>query len=262
MGNVDLEMTLDECVEEVLGNLTGLELSYAPEQDRYRTITRQLNRALRANALEREWAYYASQEEIGVVAPGDQSLHLRASLRPRIMGDDAVRLVDDTGTPRVWAYFLPRDAIEKYPARRGLWVSVTRQSLKFSRPFQQHEAGLHIILPVMREPRMFRLPEQPEDPSEGYVTVPDSIRQQLLDFDYPDLVIARAAYFYAQTDPVMQPRAQTLENEYKNLFYALNERDDRNTDSPYLNDFAVPIQGTINDTSFWDLHHPHSDDRY
>ena len=49
---------------------------------------------------------------------------------------------------------------------------------------------------------------------------------------------------------------------FQNLFYALNERDDRNTDSPYLNDFAVPIQGTINDTSFWDLHHPHSDDRY
>lgn len=262
MGNPDIEMTLDDCVEEVLGMLTGLELTYQPEQDRYRAVVRQLNRALRANALEREWSYYASTEEVGVAKAGEQDVVLRGTVRPRIIGDDAVRLVDDTGSPRVWAYFLPRDAIEKYPARRGLWVASTKQSLHFSRPFHLHEAGLHIVVPVMREPRMFRLPDQPEDPDTPYVSVPAAIRNQLLDFDYPDAVLTRAAYFYAQSDPVMQPRAQTLEQEYKNIFYALNERDDRNTDSPFLNEFAVPIQGTINDTSYQDFRHPHADDRY
>ena len=262
MGNVDVEMTLDEAVAEVLGLLTGLELRYDPEQDRYRAITRHLNRALRANALEREWSCYASQEEIGVVVPGEQDVTIRGSVRPRIIGDDAVRLCDVNGRPLVWAYFLPRDAIHKYPARRGLWVSIVRQSLHFSRPFQEHERGLRIVVPVMREPKMFRLPEQPEDPELPLVEVPDEIRQQLLDFEFPDAVIAKAAYFYAQTDPVMQPRAQTLDQEYKNIFYALNERDDRNTDSPFLNEFAVPIQATVNDTSYQDYHHPHSDDRY
>ena len=262
MPNPDVAMSLDECVKEVLGILTGHELSYEPELDRYRVVTRQINRALRANALEREWSFYSSQEDIGLVQAGVQDVSIRASLRPRIIGDDSVRLVDDYGTPMVWAYFLPRDAIEKYPVRRGLWVSIVRQSLHFSRPFQSHEEGLHIRVPVMREPVMFRLPAQPEDPDLPLVDVPDAIRNQLLDFEFPDLVLMRAAYFYAQTDPVTQPRVQTLEAEWKNLYYALNERDDRNTDSPYLNEFSVPIQSGIEESSYQDLRHPHADDRY
>jgi hypothetical protein len=262
MSNPDIAMTLDESVKEVLGMLTGLDLTYEPEQDRYRAVTRQINRALRANALEREWSYYSSLEDIGTARVGEQDVAIRASIRPRIIGDDSVRLCDDNGSPRVWAYFLPRDAIEKYPARRGLWVSTTRQSLHFSRPFQSFEDGLHIQLPVMREPIMFRLPDQPENPDDPLVDVPDDIRNQLLDFEFPDVVLQRAAYFYAQTDPVMQPRAQTLEAEWKNTYYALNERDDRNTDSPFLNEFAVPIQSGINDTSYQDFRHPHADDRY
>lgn len=262
MPNPDVAMTLDQCVEEVLGMLTGLDLTYEPEQDRYRAVTRQINRALRANALEREWSYYSTTEEVGTARYGERDVILRATVRPRIIGDDSVRLCDANGMPRVWAYFLPRDAIEKYPSRRGLWVSVTRQSLHFSRPFMQHEDGLRIFVPVMREPKQFVLPPHPEDPDAPLTEVPAAIREQLLDFDYPDLVLARAAYFYAQTDPVMQPRVQTLENEWKQIFYALSERDDRNTDAPFQNEWAVPIQSGINDVSYQDYHHPHADDRY
>jgi hypothetical protein len=261
MGNPDVQMTLDDCVEEVLGSLTGLELRYEPELDRYRAVTRMINKALRANALEREWSYYSDIEDIGLAVEGIQDVAIRASVRPRIIGDDSVRLCNDAGLPMVWAYFLPRDAIEKYPTRRGLWVSMTRQSLHFSRPFHRVEHGLHIQLPVMREPRMFRLPEQPENDTDDLITVPLSVRNQLLDFEFPDAVLTRAAYYYAQTDPVMQPRAQTLEQEYKNVFYALNERDDRNTDSPFLNEFQVPIQGDIFATSDQDWHHPMADER-
>lgn len=261
MSNPDVALTLDDCVEEVLGQLTGLELRYDPNMDRYRAIVRQLNRALRANALEREWSYYASLEDIGLVYPGVQDVELRSTVRPRIIGDDSVRLCDETGRPIVWAYFLPRDAGEKYGARRGLWVSVTRQSLHFSRPFQQHEAGLHIQVPVMREPRLFRLPEAPEGDQGTIPAVPQEIRDQELDFDYPDLIVARAAYYYASTDPVMQPRAQTLKEEYTQLFYSLNERDDRNTDHPYMNDYNVPIQSDINGVGYWPSHQPHADER-
>ena len=144
---------------------------------------------------------------------------------------------------------------------RGLWVSVTRQSLHFSRPFQSHEQGLRIQVPVMREPKMFRLPEQPETDEGELVPVPTEIREQLLDFDYPDLIIARATYYVAASDPVMQPRAQTLKDEYTQLYYSLNERDDRNTDAPFLNEFNVPIEGDIFDTGFWPGHQPHADER-
>lgn len=260
--NPEVRLTLDDAIEEVLGLLTGMELRYDGRFDRYRSVTRQLNRALRSIALEREWAFYSDLEDVGVVHAGDQDVHLRAAVRPRIIGTDAVRLVDAAGRPVVWAYFMPRDSIENLPARKGLWVSITRQALHFSRPFRQHEDGLTIQLPVMREPKMFRLPEQPEGEDGDLVDVPASIRNQLVDFDYPDLVVAKAAYFYAQTDPIMQPRVQTLEEQYKDMFYALNERDERNTDSPFLNEWAVPIQSTLNGTSFQDMHHPHADDRY
>lgn len=270
MSNPDVAMTLDECVDEVLGLLTGLDLSYAPHLDRYRAVTRQINRALRANALEREWSYYSSLEDIGPAVAGVRDVALRATVRPRIIGDDAVRLVDSKGVPREWAYFLPRDAVEKYPARRGLWVSVTRQSLRFSRPFTRGEDGLRIQLPVMREPKMFRLPDLPPSNEgspglsfeEEVATVSESVRNQLLDFSYPDIVLLRAAYYIAQSDPVMQPRAQTLEEQMKELFYALNERDDRNTDSPYQNEWLLPIQGNINGSTNQDYLHPHADERY
>lgn len=260
--NPELTMTLDECVDEVLGLLTGLDLTYDPNHDRYRAVARQLNRALRFNALEQEWSCYATTENLGRAFAGQRAVQLRSTIRPRVLGDDAVTLCTPGGTPVVWAFFLPRDAISKYPVRQGLWVSVTGQQLIFSRPISGAEAGLEILLPVMREPRMFRLPPHPKDPEEELVEVPVEVREQKLDFFYPDLVIARAAYLYAQTDPVMQPRAQTLEEQYKDLFYALNERDTRNTDSPFMNEWQVPIQATLNGDTYQDFHHPHADERY
>src|SRR5690606_24241780 len=121
----------------------------------------------------------------------------------------------------------------------------TRQTLHFSRPFQSHEDGLRVQLPVMREPKMFRLPAHPETAEEEEQEVPEAVRNQLLDFDYPDLVLLRAAYYMAQSDPLMQPRVQTLEEQYKELFYALNERDDRNTDHPFQNEWLLPVQSDI-----------------
>jgi len=78
-----------------------------------------------------------------------------------------------------------------------------------------------------------------------------------VDFAYPDLIIAKAAYFYAQSDPVMQPRVPTLENDYKTLMYQLIERDTNHTDTPYVNEFILPLEnGLINqDVSH---HHPHA----
>lgn len=249
--NPEVVLSLDEAVEEVLSTLTGLELTYAPELDRYRAITRQLNRALRATALDNEWSCYSSVLAIGSAAYGEQELLLPTLQRPRVINDDAVRLVDVKGKPYVWAYFLPRDALHKYANRAGLWCSVTNRTVLFSRPFNWNENGLEVQLPVMREPKVFRLPEIGEE-------VADSIRNQPLDFPYPDLVVARAAFMYAQTDPVMQPRAQTLEDQYKTLMYQLIERDTSHTETPHMNEFRLPVQnGLVPD---YDPHlHPHSD---
>ena len=241
MINPDIALTLDEAVAEVLGLLTGLNLQYKPEEDRYYSVTRQINHAQRAIATELEWSYYTSTENIGEVVPGVKTVELRATIRPRIINDDSVKLCDANDRPIVWAYFLPRDAIDKTPDRSQLWVASTRTTLEFSRPFRSNEAGLFIHVPVMREPRMFKLPLQ----SNGTVPVPMEVREQQIDFAWPDLVIAKAAYFYAQSDPLMQPRVQTLEANYTNLFYALKERDERNTDSPFLNPYTVPIEGNI-----------------
>lgn len=260
--NPDLQMTLDDCVDDVLGMLTGLDLSYQPTTDRYRAVVRALNKALRQTALEKEWSYYASTEELGEAVAGQQEVGMRSTVRPRIIGDDSVRLVDDDGTTLVWAPFLPRDAIDKYIGRRGLWAAAMPQSLRFSRPFGTHEDGLRIHVPVMREPQLFVLPPHPENDVDPLPVVPATVRNQLLDFPYPDAVLARAAFYYAQTDPVMQPRVQTLEAEYKNIFYALNERDERHTDSTYLNEFSVPIQSDVSGTSYQDTLHPHADERY
>lgn len=259
--NPELLLTLDDSVEEVLGILTGLDLVYDPSYDRYRAITRQLNRALRANALEHEWSYYHDVQSIGEATYGTREMFLDATVRPRIINDDSVRFVDDDGVPRAWAYFLPRDALHKYNGRRGLWCSVTRDRLDFSRGFNSLEAGLQIQVPVMREPTQFRLPAFPEDPDLPLTAVPAEVRNQPLDFQYPDVIVARAAWGYAMTDPVMQPRAQTLESMYKDLMYQAIERDDRNTDTPYQNEFILDIQNGIAPESrtMPDVHaHPHA----
>lgn len=238
MTNPEVTMTLDEAVAEVLGQLTGLDLTYDPEMDRYRAITRQLNRALRATALENEWSYYASTVELGTAVKGQRTVRLTASQRARIINDDAVRLVDDEGLVMAWAYILPRDALHKYRDLNGLWCAITGQVLEFSRPFTDADDGLAIMMSVMREPVMFRLPEVGEE-------VPDSIRNQEVDFAWPDLVVGRAAYFYAQTDPVMQPRVPTLEDNYKTLMYQLIERDVRHTDTPYINEYILPLENGL-----------------
>lgn len=261
MVNANVQLTLDDSVAEVLSVLTGLDLTYDPRLDRYAAVTRAINRALRANALEREWSYYADVEEVGQAHVGESEVALRSSIRPRIINDDAVQFWAED-RPVLWAHFLPRDALSKYAARTELRAAVTRSTLMFSRPFYQGEDGLTIKVPVMREPRMFKLPDQPEDPTLPLVPVPMALRQQLLDFDYPDVVIMRAAYFVAQSDPVMQPRAQTLEAQYKDLMYQLIERDERFTDSPVQNEWILPIVSDLNGFGNPRSHgHPHSDER-
>jgi hypothetical protein len=258
--NPELTFSLDDAVGDVLTTLTGLSLTYEPELDRYITVTRQLNRALRSNALEHEWSYYSSTMSAGTSVEGDTEIWLPADLRPRVTGDDAVRLVDEHGHVARWAFVLPRDALSKYWARSGLWCAVTRNAVTFSRPLWNSEADLDIQVPVMREPVMFRLPEQPEDPNLPSVPVDQEIRDQPIDFAYPDVITLRAAFYVAQTDPVMQPRVQTLEAQYKDLMYQIIERDDRMTDSPYLNGFTVPIQNSVVPQGFYHPH-PHADER-
>lgn len=254
--NRDVAYTLDEAVAEVLTITTGLALQYNPDSERYIVITRLLNRAMRQVALEHEWSYYSSTENVGVTSAGMQTVELTNKVRPRIVNDDAVRLAKK-GAPVVWAYILPRDAIHKYRYRRGLWCEVTRSTLAFSRPLHRGEAGLDILVPVMREPKQFELP----DPGEE---IPDRIRKQQIDFDFPDLVIARAVFLFAQSDPVLQPRVQTLEAEYKDQMYQLIDRDKRHTDSPYQNEFMVPMLGDMTTGGYSPMSHghPHADERW
>lgn len=257
MANRDVAMSLEEAVGEVLTILTGLDLEYDPGMERFHSISRCLNKAMRSTALDHEWSYFSSTENIGRTRAGMRDVELNPRQRMRIINDDAIRLNDRDGVTRQWCYLLPRDALHKYLGREGIWAAVTRSTITFSRPFLKLEEGLDIVVPVMREPRMFEIPRSGE-------AVDDRVLRQTVDFDYPDLVIARAAYIYAQTDPVMQPRVQTLEQEYKTIMYALVERDDRHTDSAYLNDFTVPIQNSIRGSS-WNTFphiHPHADDRY
>lgn len=257
MANRDVTLTLREAVDEVFSTLTGLDLTYDPQQDRFISVARHLNRALRMIALENEWSYFSSTEEAGVAVAGVEAIELNSKLRPRIINDDAVRLVTDQGVVRRWAYFLPRDAIFKYGNRAGLWAAVTRTTLQFSRPFSLDEEGLHVMVPVMREPKMFKLPTAGENLS-------NQVLNQLLDFDYSDLVVAKAAQLYAETDPLMQPRVQSLEGRYKDLMYQLIERDTQSSDSPFLNDYPIPMLASL-DGSYSDplTHgHPHADERY
>lgn len=267
--NPNLQTTLDDAVGQVLNILTGLDLHYLPYLDRYRAITHALNRALRANALEKEWSYYSSLQDAGIAVAGETAIALDPSVRPRIINDDAIQFQDLHGHTAAWAYWLPRDALHKYPARRGLWAAHTRQTITFSRALSQFEHGLKIMIPVMREPNAFVVPAQLEsiesiDPTalpETNGMTDEELRGQLLDFSYPDVVIMRAAYMVAQTDPVMQPRAQTLEAAYKDLMYQIIERDDRNTDSPFLNEFFVPVQNGLGGPAYGHHWHPHSDER-
>lgn len=255
MTNKELSFTLEDGVAEVLNTLTGLELQYQPDLDRFRSITLALNRALRTVALEHEWSYFSSTEIIGIVSAGVSVLDVPPSWRFRVVGDDAIRLEDSQGRVASWVYFLPRDALHKYQHREGRWAAATRNRLFFSRPFTAEEVGLRIFAPIMREPKMFRLPR-----SGG--TVGRKTLDQPIDFDYPDLVVAKAAQLVASSDPVMQPRVQTLEMNYRDLMYQLIERDDRTTDSPYLNEFAVPIISDINGSYSGPHGHPHADERW
>lgn len=263
MPNPDVSMTLEEAVDEVLSTLTGMDLDYDPNQDRFRTIVRALNRAQRAIALEHEWSYYSSLEEVGYANKDERDVPLRQNIRPRIISDDSVRLVDSEGQVRVWAYFLPRDAIHKYAAREGLWVAALPSTLRFSRPFLSRENGMMIEVPVMREPRRLVFPKIPQNPGTTIQPVPEEILQQQIDFPYPDLIVARAAHIMAASDPVMQPRVQDLEAGWKTIMYALVERDDRATDAPFVNDFIIPISSSIYENApAWTHQHPHSDSGY
>lgn len=259
----NVSLTLDDAVAEVLGHLTGLDLTYQPEMDRYYAITRHINRALRLNAQEVEWSCYSSMETVGTTRPGVREYDIRSSIRPRVMNDDAIQLVDGKGVTRLWAYVLPRESIHKYANRQGLWVAVTGKVVTFSRPFTRFESGLKIVMPAMREPVMFELPKRPLDPNEPVPTVPDEVRDQLVDFDYPDVIILRAAAMDAASNPVLQPRVQTLEGQWTDMMYNLKERDERFSDSPYMNEFRVPVENGIYDSApSWTHGHPHSDERH
>jgi hypothetical protein len=83
--NIETRMTLDDAIAEVLSVLTGLDLEYEPEQDRYQSITRFINRAMRTTALEKEWSYFSDVAVIGTVSAGDQEFTLASSIRPRII---------------------------------------------------------------------------------------------------------------------------------------------------------------------------------
>lgn len=244
--NAELSMTLEDAVAEVLTLLIGSDVRFMPEMDRFQTITRFLNMGMRSAALDHEWKYFYSHATVGHAHEGTQALLLRSSLRPRMMDDDAVVLVKP-GTSDIvkWAYFQNATALHKYRHMDGLWCSVHNRVLQFSRPFTKSEEGLEIQMPSMREPVMFRLPEQPTDPAEEVVTVPRDVLEQQIDFDYPDYIIRKAAWLYAQTDPVLQPRVQTLEAQWKDLMYALTERDTRSTDTPYQNPWNIGIDGGI-----------------
>lgn len=259
MSNPQLTMSLDDAVTEVLGLLFGLELAYDPDYDRYRAIARTLNRATRANALESEWSWYTGVHQVGFAVKDTADVVLPDTMRPRMVGDDAVRLVDENDVIVRWAYFLPRDALHKH-ADCNLYVSSVRQTLIFSRPFTEAEDGLSIQCPVMREPTMFELPRAQEDPSLPYNEFDQTVRDQQIDFGYPDLIVARAAFMYAQTDPVLQPRVPTLEAGYKDLMYQALERDGRNTVSTYLNPVIVPVESGINPRVV-DRNHPHAFNR-
>lgn len=238
--NPEVSMTLEEAVLEVLHVLTGQTLQYDPDQDRFRAIASSLNRALRSNALENNWSFYAETLTVDLTGKaGDTVFTIDTDWRFRVISDDAVRIIDTDDNTVAWAYFLPRDALHKYANRGGLWCSVTRNVLTLNRPLPDAADGMTMEIPVMREPAGFAIPADPTVPMD-----PLTLAQEV-DFDFPDVVIARACWLYAQADPMMQPRVQTLEDQYKNLMYQLIERDTAFTDTPDQNEIIVPVQGDI-----------------
>lgn len=254
--NHSVGFTLDEAVQEMLMQLTGLGVTYEPDADRYHVLAHTLNRGLRAVAIDHEWSYFSDQLEVGQASAGTSSVELTSRHRLRVTEDDAVRLEDDRENPVIWAYVLPRDALHKYRYRKGLWCAATRTRLDFSRPFLNSEDGLRVIAPVMREPRMFDLPARGD-------AVTEIIRNQEMDFDFPDLVIARAMFMYAQTNPLLQPRVPSLEDQFNTLKYSLVERDLKHSDSSYLNPWNLGIANGLRDRRAWagNHGHPHADDR-
>jgi hypothetical protein len=144
VNNPQLTMSLEMAVGEVLNILTGLDLAYDPDYDRFRTIARALDRAQRANALEVEWSWYDGVISLGTSTEGQTSANVPTYARPRMTGDDAMRLVNENDQIVRWAYYLPRDAIHKYGHRDGLWVAINREILVFSRGLWSSEADLDI----------------------------------------------------------------------------------------------------------------------
>jgi hypothetical protein len=238
--NPEVSMTLESAVLEVLHVLTGQTLQYDPEQDRFRAVASSINRALRSNALENNWSFYTLDLEVDLTGRvGDTEFTIDTQYRFRVISDDAVRILNEDREPVAWAYFLPRDALHKYANRGGLWCSVTRNVLTLNRPLPDAADPMTMVIPAMREPVPFDIPADPT------VAIDPGTLAQELDFDFPDVIIARAAWLYAQTDPMMQPRVQTLEDQYKNLMYQLIERDTSFTDTPDQNEIIVPVQGDI-----------------
>lgn len=238
--NPEVSMTLEQAVLEVLHVLTGQTLQYDPEQDRFRAVASSLNRALRSNALENNWSFYSETLTVDLTGKaGATTFTIASDWRFRVISDDAVRIINEDGYPVAWAYFLPRDALHKYANRSGLWCAVTRNVLTLNRPLPALADTMTMEIPVMREPAGFDIPADPMVPMD-----PLTLAQEI-DFDFPDVIIARACWLYAQADPMMQPRVQTLEDQYKNLMYQLIERDTAFTDTPDQNEIIVPVQGDI-----------------
>lgn len=245
-------MTLEEAVSEVHNILTGLDLTYDDRYDIFHATVRQLNRSLRAVALLEDWGWYVEELDLGLTTQGMTSVEVDRRYRPRVGQDDAVRLIDpNSGLVRYWAYYLPRDSINKYAARRELRVAFTKNTLTFSRPLQGFESGLSLRVTCMREPRQTRIPPAGEELTTVELTTP-------IDFSSPDLVVAHAVWQISMSNPVYQPRAQTLESIYDDLRFSLTERDSDHSDSPYRNNFT-PSYG---DPYLAIPHrHPHSDRR-
>lgn len=224
-------MSLRDAVNEVHNILTGLDLVYEDRYDIFHATVRQLNRSLRNVALEDEWAWYAEDVEAGTTTAGQTSVELDAGYRPRIQQDDAVRLVNSDGLAVRWAYYLPRDSLSKYLHSPELRVAVTRNQITFSRPLQNFEAGLKIVVPAMREPRQTRLPDSGQRLSDAELN-------RSIDTEYPDMIVAHAAWQISMSNPLYQPRAQTLEGAFSDLKYALMERNTNHSDSPMRNTFT------------------------
>lgn len=249
-------LTLSETVDEVVNTLYGLSTRFEPDTDSWHGMALTLRRALKVVATERDWIYYHDTVQVGTVEPDCSVIVVPSRYRVRKTGDDAIRLLDSRGRPVVWAYIIPDDALHKYRALSGLWCSVVRQEIRFSRPFYKAEKGLRVIAPVMREPYLW-----PKLVSGQ--ALPQDEMDRDIDFHRADMVVMKAAYLYAQTDPLLQPRVPQLEQDYRAVFYQVQEQDTNVTMGAMVNDFQLPIEG---DYRFVSGHgyglHPHSDGSY